>query len=295
MTARPWLVALSFAPAALGAAPQSQTLLTFRATTTVVSVPASVQCGRFPAPGLTAADFEVLDEGVRQRIESMSTESVPIDVTLAIDTSSSVIADFPAFKLEVQRFAAMLRPVDRLRVVSFATGVYEVAPMRAATSDLNLDALVPGGWTSSNDGLIYALLWPTDPDRQHLVIALTDGIDSHSTLGAATLVEIASRVRAVFHVVLVAGVGVPASQWERGARDAVVDVATQSGGAVHELGRASSDFKRIFDDFRASYVLRYMPEGVARDGWHDLSVKLLVRDASRCTIRARRGYWGSAP
>ncbi len=66
-----------------------------------------------------------------------------------------------------------------------------------------------------------------------------------------------------------------------------------TGGEVHDLGAASNNFKRIFDDFRASYMLRFTPEGVAGNGWHDLSVTLLWSDADRYRVRARRGYWGN--
>ena len=49
-------------------------------------------------------------------------------------------------------------------------------------------------------------------------------------------------------------------------------------------------FRRIFDDFRQSYVLRYTPKGVERRGWHAIEVQVpSIRDA---TIRARRGYYG---
>jgi hypothetical protein len=243
--------------------------------------------------GLTAADFELLDNGVAQRVESMSIEAVPIDVSIAVDTSSSVLGDFGGFKDDVKRFARMLRPVDRVRVVSFGTGVQEVVPMQPATSPLTLDALQPGGATSSNDGLFYALLWPSDVDRRHLVIAMTDGVDTLSTLSSASVVNVASRASAVFHVILVDGLA-PTTTWERGSREAVVEAAKQTGGAVHDRGRASADFKRIFDDFRASYVLRYTPEGVPRDGWHDLTVRLNRPDAATHTIRARRGYWGAS-
>jgi hypothetical protein len=49
-------------------------------------------------------------------------------------------------------------------------------------------------------------------------------------------------------------------------------------------------FRRIFDDFRQSYVLRYTPKGVDPRGWHAIEVHVpSVKDA---TIRARRGYYG---
>jgi tetratricopeptide (TPR) repeat protein len=47
-------------------------------------------------------------------------------------------------------------------------------------------------------------------------------------------------------------------------------------------------FTEIFDDFRGGYVLRYAPQGVKREGWHDITVRLPARPD--LTVRARRGY-----
>jgi hypothetical protein len=181
--------------------------------------------------------------------------------------------------------------LSALRVIAIATGVDEVVAMTPPTGDLDLRGLKAGGFTSTNDGLVYALLWPTEVDRRHLVIALTDGVDTQSTLDSSTVVDAAARARAVFHLILVDGLGPLMSGWQRSARDAVVEAAKRSGGTIHDLRRASSDFKRIFDDFRASYVLRYSPEGVRREGWHDVKVGVRVPDASKLTIRAKQGYW----
>jgi hypothetical protein len=47
-------------------------------------------------------------------------------------------------------------------------------------------------------------------------------------------------------------------------------------------------FVRAIEDFRSSYVLRYMPEGVARDGWHDINVRVVK--GGPYEVRARSGY-----
>jgi VWFA-related protein len=52
----------------------------------------------------------------------------------------------------------------------------------------------------------------------------------------------------------------------------------------------SSVFKRTLDDFRAAYVLQYVPQGVAREGWHDVAVA--VTKAGKYDVRARKGYSG---
>lgn len=69
--------------------------------------------------------------------------------------------------------------------------------------------------------------------------------------------------------------------------------AEATGGSVHGLSWISSSavtgFKRAFDDFRSSYVLRYVPKGVALTGWHEIDVKVLR--PGRFTVRARKGYF----
>ena len=52
----------------------------------------------------------------------------------------------------------------------------------------------------------------------------------------------------------------------------------------------SSVFKRTLDDFRAAYVLQYVPQGVTREGWHDVAVTL--KKPGKYDIRARKGYSG---
>ena len=158
---------------------------TFRTTTAVVSVSVSVKRGNNVVANLTAADFALTDNGVPQRLESVAAEALPIDVTLAVDTSSSVISNIDAFKVEVRRFVKMLRPTDRIRVVAFASAVVEAVRMRPAGDPLDLRGLDTTGATSLNDALFYTLLWPTGGARRHLVILLTDGVDTVSTLSAA--------------------------------------------------------------------------------------------------------------
>jgi hypothetical protein len=64
----------------------------FRATTQVVTVQASVLQGKTPVEGLSPADFVLLDNGVRQRVEVMAVEATPLDVTLVFDENEFSVA-----------------------------------------------------------------------------------------------------------------------------------------------------------------------------------------------------------
>jgi VWFA-related protein len=54
----------------------------------------------------------------------------------------------------------------------------------------------------------------------------------------------------------------------------------------------SGAFKKLLDEFRASYVLQYVPQGVSPAGWHEVTVK--VTKSGKYDIRARRGYGGGS-
>ena len=73
----------------------------------------------------------------------------------------------------------------------------------------------------------------------------------------------------------------------------LADLVGPTSGQVFAL--ASDDsvsrvFKAMLDDFRASYVLQYVPQGVAPDGWHDVVVT--VTKHPKYEIRARKGFKG---
>src|SRR5436189_4058397 len=63
----------------------------FSSGTLAVSVDVLVTEGRNPVAGLTAADFELRDDGVLQTIDVVDTSAVPINAVLALDTSGSTI------------------------------------------------------------------------------------------------------------------------------------------------------------------------------------------------------------
>ncbi len=87
---------------------------------TLVSMLASVldKDGR-PALGLTADQFEVYEEGVKQKIEVLEPETQqPLDLALMIDSSLSEIKELEFEEDAASRFIQKLvRPADRLAVL----------------------------------------------------------------------------------------------------------------------------------------------------------------------------------
>lgn len=270
-----------------------QTQPTFRSVSDLVAVQVSVHTSRNVVAGLTAADFVLEDNGVRQDITAVAADRVSADVTLVVDTSGSVVRSLDRFKSDVRRMSDELRKGEELRVITFDTGVHEVAPMQPAATRVPINAIRTGGMTSLLDAMFMAIARAPRPDRRHLVFVFTDGYDNASLLGYSALPALAGRTEAVLHIVLVKVTGVP-DDASGPAFDALASAAARTGGAIYPPSEAPADvvaaFKLALEAFRHGYVLYYTPKDVARGGWHDIKVR--VTRPGTFEVQARQGYGG---
>jgi VWFA-related protein len=282
-------LALSLGVATSG---QQQQPPVFVSTTEGVSVSVSVLQGDKSVPGLTAADFELLDNGVPQTISAVSVETQPIDVTLLLDLSRSVAGRrLERLKYGVIEMAELLRKEDRLRLISVQHELRLVFPFQPGGTKPNVESVTASGGTALFDGLAAALMRPTEADRRHFIVAYTDGIDTISFLGLETVREIAGGSDAVVQILVPVpfdGRGRPQGAIPQAAH--INDLAARTGGKLFWVdigGPIGTAFKQAVTDFRTSYVLRYMPTGVSREGWHDITVRV---KKGAYDVRSRKGY-----
>jgi VWFA-related protein len=295
----------------------------FRAETNLVTVSVTVLSGRKPVAGLTARDFEVLDNGVPQTIDAASSEALPIDVSLILDVSESVKGRLlDGLKTAVGQVSGFLRPDDTQRLLSVGRSVREIAPAQGGTAKLSVDQLQAGGPTALHDGLLVALMRSGAPDRRQLAIVFTDGLDTFSFATRSTVEAVARRSDVALHMLIVvddfrtkldrrnamlpqdagtatlAETGVAPRDLDEffpGQR-AFAAITASTGGRLFLMDPKDSigaAFKETVDNFRRGYVLRYSPRGVALAGWHDITVR--VSRPGRYDVRARKGYVGTIP
>ena len=269
----------------------------FRGSTSAVAVDVSVTDGRQAITGLGAADFELSDNGVAQVITATSVESIPIDVTLVVDTSGSLQGKLlEQFKRDIQGIGGMLRTEDRLRLVTFATRGADAFGWRPGGGDLPLTRIAAGGATAFYQTLGATLLRQTESGRRHLIVALSDGFDTVSLLDGADVRDVARSATAVLHVVIRRLSGIPPGSrgWVPysgpGNNEALRDAAEITGGRFRTVSSETSlteVFRTALDEFRTGYVLWFTPAGVSPGGWHAVQVKV---KNSRLVVRARNGY-----
>lgn len=269
-----------------------------------------------PVAGLGREDFELRDNGVIQRIDSVTREEVPLDIFLVLDSSSSVAGE----RLEALAAAARiavntLAPPDRVALLTFShrlSGAARLTSDRAAVLSA-IDRLSTAGATSLLDALYAALVLRLPSPRRALILVFTDGHDNSSWLRPSDVVELAKQTDAVVYAVTLAdpaeratvslaplrsnleglsALGIP-SRLAEGAStpEFLRDVTTVSGGRLLDTAqprRLRELFAQAVREMKTRYVLSYVPRGVARAGWHELKVTLTSRKAD---VTARRGYF----
>jgi hypothetical protein len=258
----------------------------FRASIEAVVVDVAVHDGTTPVSGLTAADFELLDSGVPQAIVDITHEALPIDATLVIDLSQSVRASsLQALANAVAQIRASLRSSDGSTVIAFDERIREPVP-GSSTSNWGPRHM---GLTSLWDAIAMALPALPQSGRRSMLIVFSDGYDTSSFLAPSTVLEMARRASAAVFTVALRPASTEASNEQDD--EFFTELADLTGGRFTRV-TSETDVERAFLDaleqFRASYVLRYMPKGVSARGWHGITVK--VTRPGRYTVRARRGY-----
>jgi hypothetical protein len=117
---------LAFMCAAVAAPMARQSAPVFKATGNGVLVDVSVSRGKVPAPDLKAADFELLDSGVRQNILDASLEKSPVDLSLLVDVSESQRSTVDAQRSLVQALSEHITPPDSVQLIRVASGFSEM-------------------------------------------------------------------------------------------------------------------------------------------------------------------------
>ena len=291
------LVAASVVIATAGVPAQQRP--TFTSAANAVRIDALVTNGGKAIAGLTAADFELTDNGVVQQLSIVSNDTTPLDIFLAFDTSSSLTRDrVQAFAAAARAMVTSLRPVDRVALLTFSHRVVLRSPLTRDVTQLtaSLAEIRPSGGTAMLDATFLALsLHDAEPGRA-LLMLFGDGVDTASWLTESKVLEAARRSDVV---------AFPVAPYEESRhhglnnwvdpfkRGFMSELTKNTGGRVLEAepnGDMRKVFSEIVQEFQDRYLLAYVPTGVSCTGWHDVTVRMKNRKG---IVTARRGYFAS--
>ena len=284
---------------------------TFRSQADAVLVDVSVLDGRRVVTGLTAADFKLRDNGQLQTISDISRESMPVDATMLVDVRTGARLRLGTALDGLGKAArGLMESGDRVEARVFGAeildepawdgrrlGSWTTARATAYTRD--------EGGTSLFDALVTSLIRPAPSGFRRLIVLLSDGADSSSFATRSTRIAILRRSDAVVDIIGLdaqsdvvsmsssldsSGMVASESHLVGDYTYLLQEVADLGGGRnfnLHRDGSIVASVGAAIEEFRTRYVLRYVPTGVAHDGWHDLSVRV---KGKKYHVRARKGY-----
>lgn len=256
---------------------------TFSSRVDIVRIDVSVRRNGRAVRGLTTEDFEVYDNGVRQRISFVRSEETPINLVLALDMSDSLRGPGLAqLRAASARLVQMLKAGDSGALIAFTDLVTIRSPftenVAALSSALELPAAGPD--TALIDAAYAAMVLADSASDRPVVVVFSDGVDTASFLNPSFVLDTAKQTGpAVFAVVTPqAGLG--------GFLDDLVRLTGGRRVGVTSLDDLADTFVTILENSKERYLLGYTPTGVAATGWHELKVS--VRGGAE--VHARPGY-----
>jgi hypothetical protein len=227
-----------------------------------------------PAQGLQPEDFEVLENGVPQKISVARPEDVPFNLVLLLDLSGSTVQDRPAMMEAAKRFVQLARPGDRAAIYIMEQDLLD-----------NVIAL----------SLVQESLHSSE-DRSALVV-ITDGRENmprepDALVGSAVSFEALRDAVAKSPVLLYPILLHASDSFMNSNREKMQQLAQASGGrsfSAESIRDLDPVYPLVAEELRSVYGVTYYPENQDFDGrWRRLEVRL---KRPGFTLRTREGYY----
>jgi VWFA-related protein len=276
----------------------------FKSSADVVTIQAAVRNGKGrPVAGLTAADFEIRDNGQLRPVLSLRSDAgSPVSLAVLVDLSGSM-AISP--KLAMARQAldtviSQLRPGDdEVAVFTFDSSLHESHPFTTNPSGLAgaLEDVKPYGTTSLYDATAAAARRLSERSASHkAIVVLTDGIDTSSKYTAPEVSGLASSIAVPVYVMATVpsidqrAMMEAAERSDQSKAADLRDLAEWTGGQLvfaSNLTETTTAAVGLVSELRQQYVIAI--EAVAAREWRRLDVRVKRPSA---VVRARNGYYG---
>ena len=249
-------------------------------------------------PGLTAADFEVFEDGVRQEVSLFSSdETAPVTLVLLLDASTSIRGSEGEIKKVSSNLVREMRPMDEAAVVVFSDTILKSTHFTAFREPLlkAIGSLYARGSTALYDAILHSLDKLSRIDGRKALLVFTDGTDSRpmdggSKRSASDVVEAGKMSEVTIYTVGFIGEG------QRVNQDFLTRLASESGGRAFypvNVDHLHRSFAAVGQELHTSYRIAYSPKNGDLDGtWR--SVEVRIRGHEDLVVRTRQGYYAVA-
>jgi VWFA-related protein len=151
-----------------------------------VPVIVSDATGRYIAD-LQQSDFEVVEDGVKQKVTGFMRASEPASIVLLLDTSVSTQEKLGDIRRAAVSFVDQLPKTDRVKLVTFDDQIRELTEFSADRGVLKkaIANIQPGYGTKFYDGMNVALESLREVEGRKAIVLFSDGVDYRSDYASA--------------------------------------------------------------------------------------------------------------
>jgi len=250
---------------------------------------------------LNEDEFEVYEDGSKQKLTFFSKTQQPISLALLLDTSASMDERMAIAQEAAIGFARQMHKDDQAEVIDFDSQVRVLAPFTndAAALEKAIRLTAPNGSTSLYNAIYISLkelkkvkAAATSEIRRQAIVVLSDGDDTSSLIEFDEVLDLAKRSETAIYAIGL-------RQGEIGRREfkeaefVLKQLAQETGGRAYfptDARELPKIYQAIWDELSSQYSIAYSSSNPKRDGaWRRIQVRLTRPSA---TARTKQGYYG---
>ena len=281
-----------------------------RVRTDLVTAPASVtdSHGRRVA-GLTQSDFNVRDNGRAVTLSYFAAGTEHVALAFALDASGSIRDVVEQQHNAALKLFSRFGRGSRIAVLHFGEKAALTVPFTTETDKIEAAFTAhaqPGERTAIFNAVDAALRAftapPNSPAERRILILISDGLDTVSTVRAATVINHARTLGVSIYVIHLPLYAPREGRLEpRPAARGFRDLAEKTGGRYFIVGDARSAldphavpdlapvFQAIEEDLQGQYVLGYYPDEAARQtAQHRIEINLTPQRGRKLRVQTLR-------
>jgi len=253
------------------------------------------------ATDLNEDEFEVYEDGAKQKVTFFSKTQQPISLALLLDTSASMDERMGIAQEAAIGFAKQLHKEDQAEVIDFDSQVRVLSPFTndEAALEKAIRATTANGSTSLYNALYIAMTElkrvknASGPDiRRQAIVLLSDGDDTSSLIEFDQVLDLAKRSEVVIYAIGLRQGEIARREFKE-AEFVLKQLATETGGRAYfptDARELAKIYQGIWDELSSQYSLAYSSANPKRDGaWRRIQVRLL---RPSITGRTKQGYYG---
>jgi len=247
---------------------------------------------------LTQDDFKIFEDGRPQKIAHFERQSeMPLNLTLAIDTSSSTFKDRGIEQQAAKKFVrALIRTQDRMSLIQFNTYVDELTGFTSNVMQLDrgLDHMHGAGGTALYDAIYLGSKGLGKREGRKVLVLVSDGGDTVKGTSYEDALEQALRNEVMIYSIIDVPIEASAGR-DLGGEHAMIQLSQDTGGKSFYAYEGGLDkaFQLVSEDLRTQYLIGYYPRSQepGRE-FHRIEVTIPRAAPDEFNVRHKTGYYG---